>query len=191
LQPRLLSMPGPVVGHCHCASTIRGQFRRCTTHQSRENARVGRLFAPCLVRAMLSRITSDPLQRCDTIPMPRTHAQPAQHLSVGVLKRAWCGGARHVRHMVKARDAHNGQGTEPKRSRCAMACRMAVGCPWLRDESAGSTRRIHGAAGSGVTEFEGTDRFVPSPAVRAFPRCQRFLAPYPGTRPASIWSILA
>src|SRR5262249_35109097 len=52
----------PVVGHCHCASTIRGQFRRCTTHQSRYNARVGRLFAPCIVREMLSRITSDPLQ---------------------------------------------------------------------------------------------------------------------------------
>src|SRR5262249_61919595 len=50
------------MGHCHCASTIRGQFRRCTTHQSRYNARVGRLFAPCIVREMLSRITSDPLQ---------------------------------------------------------------------------------------------------------------------------------
>src|SRR5215510_4421023 len=64
------SWPSPVVGHCHCASTIRGQFRRCTTHQSRYNARVGRLFAPCIVREMLSRITSDPLQVLGLAPVP-------------------------------------------------------------------------------------------------------------------------
>ena len=148
---------------CQCPTA---HFRLFTSPGPTRMRVLGDCLLPCIVCAMLSRITSDPLQRCDKIPIPRTHAQPAQHLSVGVLKRAWCGGARHVRHMVKARDAHNGQGTEPKRSRCAMACRMAVGCPGLRDESAGRLAEYMEQRGVASLSLEGTDSFVPSP------RCQ-------------------
>ena len=52
-----------VAGHCRCASTIRGPFPDCATSQSRENAGVGRPFALCIVRAMLSHIDSDPIQQ--------------------------------------------------------------------------------------------------------------------------------
>ena len=51
------------MGHCRCASTSRGQFPYCATLQSRANAGVGRPFTLCLVRAMLSRIDSDPIQK--------------------------------------------------------------------------------------------------------------------------------
>ena len=54
--------PGAVAGHCRCASTIHGQFPHCAAPESRENAGVGRPFALCIVRAMLSRIDSDPVQ---------------------------------------------------------------------------------------------------------------------------------
>jgi len=50
-----------VAGHCRCASTIRGQFLYCATPQSHVNAGVGRSYALCIVRAMLSRIDSDPI----------------------------------------------------------------------------------------------------------------------------------
>jgi hypothetical protein len=50
-----------VACHCRCASTMRGPFPSCTTSQSRENAGVGRPLARCIVRAMLSRIDSDPI----------------------------------------------------------------------------------------------------------------------------------
>lgn len=66
--PRLVQQGGfAVAGHCRCASTIRGQFPYCATPQSRANAGVGRPFTLCIVRAMLSRIDSDPIQyqRCD------------------------------------------------------------------------------------------------------------------------------
>src|SRR2546430_5006857 len=49
--------------HCRCASTIRGQFPHCAAPESRENAGVGRPFALYIVRAMLSRIDSDPVQQ--------------------------------------------------------------------------------------------------------------------------------
>src|SRR5712691_6697645 len=52
-----------VAGHCRCASTIRGQIPHCATPESRENAGVGRPFALCIVRVMLSRIDSDPIHQ--------------------------------------------------------------------------------------------------------------------------------
>jgi hypothetical protein len=64
IQPVLLvrKLAFAVAGHCRCTSTIRGQFPHCATPQSRENAGVKRPFALCIVRAMLSRIDSDPIQ---------------------------------------------------------------------------------------------------------------------------------
>src|SRR5262245_12792580 len=52
-----------VAGHCRCASTSRGQFPYCAMSQSRANAGVGRPFTLYTVRALLSRIDSDPIQR--------------------------------------------------------------------------------------------------------------------------------
>jgi hypothetical protein len=61
---------------------MRGQFPHCATPQSRANAGVGRLCALCIVRAMLSRIDSDPLQqkwfcvRVAPLPRPPWSARP-------------------------------------------------------------------------------------------------------------------
>ena len=62
-SPLIRQFPHDVAGHCRCASTMRGQFPHWATPQSRAHAGVGRPCALCIVRAMLSRIDSDPLQQ--------------------------------------------------------------------------------------------------------------------------------